>query len=364
MRSTRQQERLESAADAATLAFADACLPGRLSATLAEHGFALVQSVEDEPTCASLVDDLKAFLSSLGYLCGFGDPAAEADDSCWPLGCKGLFDGFGAGHYEAAWKARLHPRVREVFAALHGTQKLVSSIGAVCAERPAQAPRSDEASFCLHTDQNPYSEKGGGFDCVQGALSLTATCERGGGTTLVPGSHLLHKQLLTQPPTGPTPELAARHLLNWHELTPAQDRWLLQTKQLPVVHITTQPGDLLLWDSRTIHAGRAARSPGTGWRFATYICMWPASRLSDEARKRKRRAMGLDGAVRAEATTHWPDGRELKPRYGWPERGSDEDPWKRATPPGANEGICKPPDIALSQEGLRLAGAEPYSDSD
>ena len=358
MRSTRQHTRAAEATEAATLSFAAACEPGRLSATLSEHGFAVVQSVVDSEMCAALVGDMKAFISSLGYPCGFGTRSAEADESRWPNGCHGILDGFGSGHSDAAWRARLHPRVLDVFEALHGTRKLVTSFDAVCAERPAQARRSDEASFCLHTDQNPYSARGGGLDCVQGVLSLTATSERSGGTTVVPGSHKLHKQLLTEPPTGPTPALQECHTLNWHELTDEQARWLTQTRGLPVLHLCTRPGDLVLWDSRTIHAGRFARDALGGWRFAVYICMWPASRLSEADRARKRDAMGMDGG-RAETTNHWPDARELKPRYGWPEDGGEEAPGK---PAGANEGVRTPPAIARTPSALRLAGVFPYDD--
>ena len=379
MRSTRLQAAALAAQDRATLSLAlgespshdrathslallaEACSPGALQQTLSLHGFALVKAVVSEAECASLTESIKAFVCSLGYPCGFGDAAAEADESRWPLGCPGIFGAFGVGHCSAAWQARLHPNVRAVFAALYDTPQLVTSFDAVCAERPSKHTRSP--FFRLHTDQNPTTAAGSGFDAVQGVLSLTATEANGPGTSLVPGSHLLHRQLLCDPPTGPTPELESMPALNYHELSEEQKSWLL--KRAEVLHVTTAPGDLLLFDSRTIHCGRSSRTPLSPWRFALFVCMWPASRLSQEDRARKRRAMGLDGAPRCETTNHWPDGREFMPRFGWPDAGSNEDAWARERPAGAaNDGVCTIPPIALTREGLRLAGAELYDRCD
>ena len=167
------------------------------------------------------------------------------------------------------------------------------------------------------------------LDCAQGVLSLTPTSARTGGTTVVARSHLLHGAALRT--LFPREELAADPRLNWHVLTPQQREWLLAQPRCALVHVATSPGDLLLWDSRTIHCGRQARDPQPpdGWRFATYIAMWPAARLTAADRAAKRRAMGIadEGAAAAagccstsssgaaaagfmaESTTHWPDGR-------------------------------------------------------
>lgn len=118
---------------------------------------------------------------------------------------------------------------------------------------------------------------------------------------------------------------------------------------LGMVHVETEPGDLLLWDSRVAHCGRRARDalPHTAWRFAFFICMIEAGRLSEADRQRKREQLGI-GAPAAAAppatTSHWPDGRLVKSRKG------DKAP-----------GVVSAPAWVLeSQDALRLAGAEAY----
>ena len=45
------------------------------------------------------------------------------------------------------------------------------------------------------------------------------------------------------------------------------------------------PGDLVLWDARTIHCGRRASAEHhVSWRMAIYLGLWPAERLSEEAK--------------------------------------------------------------------------------
>lgn len=219
-----------------------------LRALLALEGYCVVRGVVDKPALLERWRcSLRAFVTSLGYPGRFDDPASVADRTQWPLGCPGMFNGFGCGHTVAAWEARLNTRVRLVFASLWRTEKLVTSIGAVCIERPRREALSEEVAVALHTDQNPYSAPDE-MDAVQGALSLTDTDELSGGTTVVSRSHAHHRSLLVA--AFPTSLLAAQPELHWHVLSPEQREWLLAQPGCAVLDVCTQPGDLVLWDSR------------------------------------------------------------------------------------------------------------------
>ena len=172
-----------------------------LRAALSEHGYALVRSVVTEPPLlARWADDTRALLArvALGAAAAPGDAAAlfadadaVFDNARWASGLCPVLDGYGAGHTAAAWEARLHGRVRGVFAALWRTRQLVTSFDGAAAERPSRATPPQPR---LHTDQNPFGPGGGGGGdgeseggllCAQGVLSLTATTPHTGGTTLV-----------------------------------------------------------------------------------------------------------------------------------------------------------------------------------
>jgi hypothetical protein len=84
--------------------------------------------------------------------------------------------------------------------------------------------------------------------------------------------------------------------------------------------------------------------------------MWPAARLTAADRAAKARAMGLasqrPGLRRAETTTHHPDGRRIRARYGR---------WHPYLPGAAGkDGLVRAPACARQSEGLQLAGVEPY----
>lgn len=174
-----------------SLSFDDAvaCNGASLRAALRNSGYCVVRGVvNDAQKLSAWRENLVSFLSSLGWPGRFDDAASVYKASDWPLGCPGIFDGFGSGHTLAAWEARLEPRVRAIFAALWQTRHLVTSLDAVCCERPRRTALAN--NLLLHTDQNPYScpDK---MHAVQGVVSLTATNESSGGTTVLAGSHAL-----------------------------------------------------------------------------------------------------------------------------------------------------------------------------
>jgi ectoine hydroxylase-related dioxygenase (phytanoyl-CoA dioxygenase family) len=335
------------------------------------HGFARVTGVvPDRGQLASWKKGAREFIASLGFPTDFSVADVVYDRGAWPLhGCPGPFGGYGAGQLPAAWEARLHARVRAVWGVLWGTEALVTSADALCAERPRRHGLRDATALTLHVERGDDADEetpgaaaaasSGAQRGVQGVLSLTATRERTGGTSVVARSHaLLDELFLAHPPprfcAAFPPEDA--HLLT---VSAAQLRWLLHDRGCELVHVESEPGDLVLFDERTVRGERRARDalPHTDWRFAFHIAMTPADRLDAADRAAKARAMGLapqrPGLRRAETTSHHADGRRIRARFGrW-------EPY----PPGAaaKEGLLRAPAcVRNTPEALQLAGVEPY----
>lgn len=66
--------------------------------------------------------------------------------------------------------------------------------------------------------------------------------------------------------------------------------------------ILAEPGDLIIWDSRTIHwGGEPDPEKGNVVRTVIYAAYSPAKMATAEALKEKKRIFELYGA-----TTHWP----------------------------------------------------------
>jgi hypothetical protein len=345
----------------AAMSFADATAgDGQLLRdALATHGYAHVRGVlSDAALVHSLVGDLKRFIENLGFGGRFDDPASVALPHAWPPACsEGIMGEYGAGHTEAAWRVRLHANVRALFTAVWRTSQLVTSVDGINAERPHGSRLSDGDALLLHSDSNPFVSDGAKL--VQGVVSLTATRAGTGGTTVVARSHLLHRRLFAS-----REAQLRREGSHTFVVLNAQERvWLLNQAGCELVHIETEPGDVVFFSSRTVHCGRRAREPTTDWRFATYVCMAPASTLREADRQRKACVMGLaewphdarrHQDVTAETTAHPPSGESIKPRFGW---------GRTTKPARVNNGITEAPALALTPEGLQLAGVIPY-DSD
>ena len=196
--------------------------------------------------------------------------------------------GEGAAHQEAAWYLRGLPAVKQVFSRIYDTDQLIVSMDGIIVWRPWDRDESRRpASLSLHVDQNPAYKPG--FQCVQGMLPLYPVTPATGGTVLVPMSHHQQDQLLQLHPLWANTE---------RDYCALDKRDLLQAVLIPL-----NPGDLLLWDSRLVHAGSVGDCSDHGElaRASLCVCMGPRSKASDEVLEKRREALGEGWCF-----SHWP----------------------------------------------------------
>ncbi|KAH8069557.1 hypothetical protein JL721_5867 [Aureococcus anophagefferens] len=267
---------------------------------------------------------------------------------------------------ESKWFARTRPRVRECFAELWRAMAhpradprdldapggLCVSLDGGCAWRPGLRGQKG----WQHVDQNPLLKPG--FECIQGLVSLTRTSKAAGGNLLVERSHadvfprlvdLYPEQVRSRDGDDffSLPRAAARrdgllggdgggrHVVVHLEagdllcrnqifnptsiridfdLTELENSQVWSGPPKPVVGFGT--GDLLCWDSRTVHCSW----PGDGLldepgappakadqlptdrlaRAALYVSFTPRSLVPPDVAAKRRQAVA-DGAT----TTHW-----------------------------------------------------------
>lgn len=101
----------------------------------------------------------------------------------------------------------------------------------------------------------------------------------------------LAKWLATNPLTSRTKE--------WYGLTPNGMKWLAD-KGLKWEKVCMEPGDLVVWDSRTPHYNLSSTTSQP--RFAAYTCYMPVSDVTQEDLLRKKKAF-----EECQPTTHWPN---------------------------------------------------------
>lgn len=331
---------------------------------LREHGFVVFRGVLTQDECDSTLELLWDFLEAC-------EPGLSRDDERtwddhWPRTVEGGILPFnGAGQSAAAWAVRGNKAVHACFAQIWNVQSLVSSFDAMSVWRPwagrlqrRRRRRTERGWF--HIDQNPLEKPG--FACVQGLVNLLPMNSAGstGGNVLVARSHEPrwfpglyrgpHRKLVEAmqgedwfalPRTSPLLALLRRTSSSGVGVGVGVGR----ESHPEALTLQLAAGDLLLWDSRTVHCSSpgndgapapvatvAPRPAAEGRRVGqpllravVFVCMLPQRRLFSPSNLKQRCPLGDDnhddGASQEEAlrvarraavdagitTSHWPD---------------------------------------------------------
>ncbi|CAB9513650.1 Phytanoyl-CoA dioxygenase (PhyH) [Seminavis robusta] len=165
----------------------------------------------------------------------------------------GMMPFYGSGHSSFAWTVRSHKNVRRVFEVLHdGEKDLLASLDGIVLWRRGEHHRTDPGWF--HLDQNPRCKPGP--QCIQGLVNLLPASPQTGGNVLVAQSHKLFPQHYTTPSIHSCSNFYRQRLdelgdEDWMEIDPNDTVVLGDASK--VISCMLGPGDVLLWDSRTVH---------------------------------------------------------------------------------------------------------------
>lgn len=152
-----------------------------------------------------------------------------------------------------------------------------------------------------HVDQSAGNS---GFQCIQGYLDIHGTpTEAHAGLQVVDQSHACFQHLADCYPD------PAWNRTDWSRFTREDLSSALPDWDQSIVNVTSDPGDLVLWDSRTLHQSRVNTSDpnsetGRDSRLVFYTAHMPQDRLSDEDRARRQ-----DFYDNYRTSSHWPDCR-------------------------------------------------------
>ncbi|KAI9661857.1 MAG: hypothetical protein M1821_009096 [Bathelium mastoideum] len=304
-----------------------------------KNGFAIIRNVISRERAAYYrqrqIDWLQSF--KLGF-----DPNNE---ETWtqehlPVSFKGgMYFAYSSTHEDFVWEARMEPGVQKAFSDLWDTDELLVSFDGMNVTLPRQKDLT--WSPWPHCDQNPRKK---GLHCVQGLLNYAPNGPKDGGLLLMKGSSKLYDEFfqetraMAKHEDAPPDELEFRDLFIFTE----QDVKWFEDHGCELIKTCLEPGDLVLWDSRTMHY--ACWPEGQQIRHAQYICMTPAKFAAKEDRELKAQLF-----KEFQGTTHWPHCNIH--RQGPPLRNGVVDPLQRSEP------LNKP---AVSDRMLRLAAVQAY----
>mmetsp|Transcript_43994 Transcript_43994/g.79085 ORF Transcript_43994/g.79085 Transcript_43994/m.79085 type:complete len:343 (-) Transcript_43994:7-1035(-) len=286
---------------------------------LQQHGYVVYRDALSQLECEKATNLVWEYLEHFGVLRNREETWHE-----WPpaVAGAGILAFGGVGQCRALWYVRTRERVLDAFAHIWKAprQDLICSFDGCVLFRPwKENPSWKTRGSWYHVDQHPTRPE---FECVQGLVNLVPVSAATGGNVLVPGSHLKLN------------ELAEKYPEQVHSLSPGEDFFPIPSSE-PLLKGAIMPelaqGDLLLWDSRTIHCsapGFGGEKPGDGsglLRMAPLICMVPRSLATPKVLEQRRKA-----ARNGVSTTHRP--HVFQPTYEYNAAKSIDEKWLRPGP--------------------------------
>jgi hypothetical protein len=281
---------------------------------LARDGFAVVKGAVPLEKAQAVTDKIYQYLEDLyitkirlyflfhqaiNFLCsslGFDrhDPSTIKRSKLPYINEKGMLMHYGSAHEDFVWDIRSAPGVIEAFEKVFNTPDLIVSFDAINVSFHDRADWPPNVPWA-HQDQDPDKP---GFRCLQGLVNLQPCGPNDGGLIACRGGHLLSEQFHE---AMKDEERIPQWTNEWYGFTDAGMSWLAD-HGCTWEKVCADPGDLIVWDSRTPHYNKSPENGSKQDRMAIYVCYMPVANASQEDLIRKKGAWD-----RRVGTSHWPN---------------------------------------------------------
>ncbi|KAH8883310.1 phytanoyl-CoA dioxygenase [Thozetella sp. PMI_491] len=304
---------------------------------LARDGYVVIKNAVPVDTALAYQEKAWGWLSSFKTGLDFQKPETWVQQNLPQQNSIRTFAAYCVAHEKFMWDARLEPGVLDTFSKLWGTEELLVSFDSLNITFPNRKDIVKRTPW-EHIDQSPMRR---GLHCVQGILALSPSGPKDGGLVVFPGSHKLNDEFFdTQTERQSWVPLKDIYLFNKE-----QKEWFL-SKGLKPHKVEADVGDLIIWDSRTIHYGAEPEEESSQIRTAIYLAYTPANWATAEQKLLKQQVFANYGG-----TTHWPhDHVVVRPTQVMLPDGT-RDPLDRDEP------LEKP---EMTDRLLKLAGVKSY----
>jgi len=211
----------------------------------------------------------------------------------------GVINGSGIGQSDFLWNIRSNRQVKRVFAHIWNDQNLLVSFDGCGVFRDWRYnPTWKTNGGWNHVDQNPKLKPD--QCCVQGFVSLTDQSEKTGGLIVYPGTNLRFTELSD----------VTKNSYDFVKVTDTHP--IMNQGQTLGKLVHCRAGDLVLWDSRTVHCNSPATAieernkdePVDFLRIVAYVSMSPPSFIHgqtlDEFREKRKQMVENNCTL-----THW-----------------------------------------------------------
>jgi len=215
----------------------------------------------------------------------------------WGVDIRGIIVDGATIQSAAAWSIRGLPTVKNIFTKIWGTESLLVSMDSTILWKPWWGEHKSRlpSTEGLHMDQNPWAKPG--KECFQAMLPLLDVTKEIGGLQVVPKSHLYENKEIWKQKNS-----VMKGCGDFCRVT-KNDPWQTQTKLL-----LATAGDLIIWDSRTVHGGLVGPGPTDInaevtqlARLSQTVCMTPRSKANDYVLNERKQ-----GFEEGMGFSHWP----------------------------------------------------------
>ncbi|KAJ5812712.1 Phytanoyl-CoA dioxygenase [Penicillium robsamsonii] len=264
---------------------------------LENQGYAIIKNAIDPERARGYQRKALDWLKSFNPALDLDDPSTWTRDNL-PVHSKiNTFNGYCVTHEKFMWDARMEPKILDAFAKIWGTDELLVSFDALNITLPNRKDKPAQKPW-PHVDQSPMRR---GLHCVQGVINLSHAGPEDGSLMVFPKSNKATEGFFdteTDPSTWEHKDI--------RNFTVEEIQWFEDHGMKPH-KVLAEPGDLLVWDSRTVHWGGEPTVNSNTIRTVIYASYAPVELATKESLKLKKEAFES-----YQATTHWPHENIIK----------------------------------------------------
>ena len=208
---------------------------------------------------------------------------------------KLIIQNWKIGHSQFVWDIRQNPKVANIFSTIWNVEKtdLLTSFDAVSFHIPPEITGKGffDGNSWWHTDQAPNNKS---FTCIQGMVLLYDVNPGDATLRVLENSNQFHKSFFE--------ENNIDKDSNWYMFNKKELKYFTNKGCVPI-NVLAKAGDVILWDSRTIHFGMPPLKERLvpNLRANIYVCMTPRYLIDKFNLEKKQK-----GFNNMEMTSHWP----------------------------------------------------------
>lgn len=215
---------------------------------LFKDGYAVVKDTIPEDRCKNYIESMTQWLEKFPFGFNRNDPNTWVPENL-PAHMKGgMYHGYAVGHEKFVWDARLEPGVLKAFEKIWGTDELLASFDGINYTLPLPEGQRVPSTPWPHMDQNPHLL---GLQCIQGIINFAPNGIKDGGLVVLKGSQALSEEYFQTHSKDKNPKWGAVPP-DWHGFDDAEVQWF-KDRGAEEIKVCAEPGDLIVWDSRTVH---------------------------------------------------------------------------------------------------------------